>query len=152
MNYLGKSSTKTDISKMWIDMEQHIPKSTWKGQEHNQEEGSHGFLQWKGSIIPRNRCIACRSRSKSYTSDGHKVVLKKVSTWNAVLKPIAFASKSLTSAESCYSRKRSAGNTTWSRKLHPYCFAWRKTWSQTTNYWLQYSGKMLQVYQIGFKE
>ena len=36
---------KTDISKMWMDTQQHIPKSIWGNQEHNQEENYHDILQ-----------------------------------------------------------------------------------------------------------
>ena len=33
-----------------MDMEQHIPKPVWQGQECNQEECNHNIIQWKGSL------------------------------------------------------------------------------------------------------
>ena len=67
--------------KMWMDMEQHIPKSIWQGEEHNQEECNHDSLQWKGTVISGNRYVEYMYRNKSSANKGLNVVSEEQSTW-----------------------------------------------------------------------
>ena len=56
----------------------------------------------KGQLYLR-KCIWCRSRSKSYTNEEWIWFQRNEAPDNAALQPIAFESKTLASAETCYS-------------------------------------------------
>ena len=101
-----------------MDMEQHISKPIWQSQEHHQEECNHGILQWKVTNLLGNKYAGCGSRRNVFW------VLGSETPNSVVLQQMAFASKSLSSAETCYSNieRETLGILHDLENFHHYCF------------------------------
>ena len=84
------TTEKTDITKMWMDKEQHMPKSLWQDQEHIKKNAAMVLYNEKEQLY--------------WEQMMHRMEFpKNEAPDSAVLWPIDFGSRRLTSSETHYS-------------------------------------------------
>ena len=74
-------------------------RALWQGTNIIKKNGTTSFYNGKQQAVPRDRCTV---QSKSSEHKGETVVSRNEASNNAVLWPMAFASKSLISVETGY--------------------------------------------------
>ena len=96
-----------------------------EGQKHNKEKHNCGILQWKGTIIPRNKCIRCGSKSKYSASEARNAACNEWSThqYSTVFKS-TFKQRPKKCRNHYSNREREVpGILHGQEKFHCYCFA-----------------------------
>ena len=131
MNYLGKffSSTadtckslrKLTSTKTRVDLECNIPENVWQGKINHKTRCMHEFHDETKPLYIETEASGVGVEAALLQTRSNNSCPRDVAWDNSILRPIAFASKSLTGAEKKIQqyRKRNIRHTIWAGEIPP---------------------------------
>ena len=108
------TTSEADISKMWMDLEQHVSRIVWQGQNVIKKNMTMTFYNKKQQLYLDTDVLGVILRASLLHVRDKISLPRNEAANNAALYPIPFTSKRLTSTEICF------GNIEWEALGIPY--------------------------------